>query len=525
MDHFFQYFFQDIGRLFRAFLDIFSSIFSFLNYLLNFPMRIKIISEYDGEFSTKEWIMLVVVNLVLAVIIVLLAIWLVKKLKKLLRFRVPVQKYDDMERQVKTLQRDLLQANYEKDKLLNRLVADVGSGVLTELGMGQGGAEEQPEQGEYVSGNRNTTASPCVDPAESRFFRLTSVDNFYKTGYQQPEYDENITLSEFIDRFRLFAASQLGLFYSKNVLRYFVASMGACRIMILQGISGTGKTSLPYAFGKFIQNDAAVCSVQPSWRERSELYGYFNEFTKKYTETEFLRAVYEANYRNDPQIVILDEMNIARVEYYFAEMLSILELPNVNEQVIDVVNDVWDNDPCLIKEGKIQIPTNVWFVGTINNDDSTFAVADKVYDRAIPIDLDSRAVPFDEGTADAVHVKASHLQAMFDEAMGKYPVSQEMLDKIDDLNEYLIKHFRLSIGNRIVKQIHLFVPCYVACGGTELEAVDFMVQEKVLRKFESLSLGFLKDELVKFNTYLDKTFGKNGMPLSKEYVDSLRRNS
>ena len=47
MDHFFQYFFQDIGRLFRAFLDIFSSIFSFLNYLLNFPMRIKIISEYD----------------------------------------------------------------------------------------------------------------------------------------------------------------------------------------------------------------------------------------------------------------------------------------------------------------------------------------------------------------------------------------------------------------------------------------------------------------------------------------------
>lgn len=216
MDHFFQYFFQDIGRLFRAFLDIFSSIFSFLNYLLNFPMRIKIISEYDREFSTKEWIMLVVVNLVLAIIIVLLAIWLVKKLKKLLRFRVPVQKYDDMERQVKTLQRDLLQANYEKDKLLNRLVADVGSGVLAELGMGQGGAEEQPEQGEYVSGNRNTTASPCVDPAESRFFRLTSVDNFYKTGYQQPEYDENITLSEFIDRFRLFAASQLGLFTART---------------------------------------------------------------------------------------------------------------------------------------------------------------------------------------------------------------------------------------------------------------------------------------------------------------------
>lgn len=191
--------------------------------------------------------------------------------------------------------------------------------------------------------------------------------------------------------------------------------------MILQGISGTGKTSLPYAFGKFIQNDAAVCSVQPSWRERSELYGYFNEFTKKYTETEFLRAVYEANYRNDPQIVILDEMNIARVEYYFAEMLSILELPNVNEQVIDVVNDVWDNDPCLIKEGKIQIPTNVWFVGTINNDDSTFAVADKVYDRAIPIDLDSRAVPFDEGSAGASPCEGQPLAGHVRRGHGQVP--------------------------------------------------------------------------------------------------------
>ena len=66
--------------------------------------------------------------------------------------------------------------------------------------------------------------------------------------------------------------------------------MGTTRIIILQGISGTGKTSLPYAFGKFVQKDTTVVSVQPSWRERTELYGYFNEFTKKYAEQIFRSA-------------------------------------------------------------------------------------------------------------------------------------------------------------------------------------------------------------------------------------------
>jgi hypothetical protein len=76
-----------------------------------------------------------------------------------------------------------------------------------------------------------------------------------------------------------------------------------------------------------------------------------------------------------------------------------------------------------------------------------------------------------------------------------------------------------------MKQIGEFVPCFIACGGTEIEAVDFIVAKKVLRKFESLSLGFMKDELTKFNNYLDRTFGKNQMPICKAYVDYLKKNN
>jgi len=218
-------------------------------------------------------------------------------------------------------------------------------------------------------------------------------------------------------------------------------------------------------------------------------------------------------------------MNIARVEYYFAEMLSIMELPRQEERKVDVVTAIWDNDPCLIEGGNVQISDNVWFVGTINNDDSTFAVADKVYDRAIPIDLDSRADPFECPLTPPIRISTDHLNRLFAEAKELYPISQESLDKLELFNAYLIKNFRLAFGNRIMKQIRDYVPCFVACGGTEIQAVDFIVAKKVLRKFESLSLGFMKDELTKCNNFLDKTFGKNKMAICKDYIDQLKKNN
>ena len=543
MDNFLRYFYQDIGRVFRAFFEIIASFFNFLNYLLNFPMRMEIIKAYESEFGTVDWIMLLLANLLLVVLCVLIVIFAVKLFRKLFRFRVSVKEYDDMVKQVRALQRDLIRANYEKDKLLSMKVAELsGDGSLLQpLPEGEefpkeeyeDEPEEKPEEentGEEIqefvpNSNRNTFESPCVDPADSRFFRLTSTDNFYKTEYTPPVYDNDITLEEFCEQFRKFAASQLKLYYEIDMMRYFVASLGAARIIILQGISGTGKTSLPYAFGKFVQKDTSVVSVQPSWRERTELYGYFNEFTKRYSETEFLRSIYEANYYRDPHLVILDEMNIARVEYYFAEMLSILEMPRQEEWKVDIVTAVWDNDPCLIEGGNVQIPNNVWFVGTINNDDSTFAVADKVYDRAIPIDLDSRADAFECEMTPPIYVSTDRLNALFDEAKQLYPVSQASLEKLEVLNAYLIKTFRLAFGNRIMKQIRDFVPCFIACGGTEIQAIDFIVAKKVLRKFEYLSLGFMRDELTKFNSYLDKLFGKNTMAICKAYVELLKKNN
>ena len=105
-----------------------------------------------------------------------------------------------------------------------------------------------------------------------------------------------------------------------------------------------------------------------------ELFGYFNEFTKKFNETEVLKELYMAGYTDDIYTVILDEMNISRVEYYFAEMLSVLEIPARDEWNIELVTSGWPDDPKKIVRGKLRLPGNLWLDGgtvTVHLDDLT----------------------------------------------------------------------------------------------------------------------------------------------------------
>ena len=307
------------------------------------------------------------------------------------------------------------------------------------------------------------------------------------------------------------------------MIRLFLSALASTKLVILQGISGTGKTSLAYAWGKFIRRDAIIASVQPSWRDRTELFGYFNEFTKKFNETDVLKKMYEANYTDDVYVTVLDEMNIARVEYYFAEMLSILEMPSRDEWIVELVPSAWDTDPKLLKEGKLMIPGNMWYIGTINNDDSTFAVTDKVYDRAMPIDINDKGTIFEPIETESMNINSSYLEGLFEQAKVDYPMTQEMSDKINELDDYVIKHFRIAFGNRIVKHMKGFVSNYIACGGTEVNGVDYFIARKILRKFEQLNLAYIRDEIDDFIVFIDKTFGKENFNECKEYLLRLKK--
>lgn len=354
-----------------------------------------------------------------------------------------------------------------------------------------------------------------------RFPKLSLVDVKYK-DFQPPQYDNEISLQEFTEGYRMFAASQMGLYYTPEIVRRFVAGMAASKLLILEGISGTGKTSLPYSFSRYMDNPATIISVQPSFRDRSELLGYFNEFSKKFNETEFLRALYEANYNQTPTLIVLDEMNLARIEYYFAEMLSVLEMPSKDEWILDLVPTAWKGDPYKMDNGKIHVADSTWFIGTANNDDSTFTITDKVYDRAMPIELNERADEFECEMYPSCDVTAEHLEYMFQKAKEDYPISDELMEKMQKLDSYLITRFKLAFGNRIMKQLYDFIPVYVACGGTELGGMDYIIARKVLKKFESMNVSFVRDEITGLISYIDKTFGEDGMPDSKEYLRRIQ---
>ncbi len=370
----------------------------------------------------------------------------------------------------------------------------------------------------------NSASAEEENEGGSRFYMLTEIDKEYEL-YVRPEYDDGIGLRELCEVFRNFAAGKLKLYYDIEDIRRFIGALAVTKLIILQGMSGTGKTSLAYAFGEFLNNKTVVVPIQPMWKERTDLVGYYNEFTRRFNETTLLYKMYEANCNEEIYVTVLDEMNIARVEYYFAEFLSLLEIPNPDGRNLDVVADRWEDDPKLLQHnGKLRLPTNMWFVGTANNDDSTFSISDKVYDRAMVLNLDKKAVPFDAPNAKNVKLSSTHLEDLFARAQREFDISDRNLRRIKKLDEYMVKTFHITFGNRIMKQIRSYVPVLVACGGTELEALDDILSRKVFRKLESKNPVYVKQAADGLCSYLDELFGEDKMPLCKESVRLIEQN-
>jgi len=378
--------------------------------------------------------------------------------------------------------------------------------------------------GNGTKGAVSANSSPAEEESGSRFYMLTEIDKEYER-YRAPEYDNELSLREICEEFRNFSAGGVKLYYDIEDIRRFIGGLAVTKLIILQGMSGTGKTSLAYAFGEFLDNKTVVVPIQPMWKERTDLVGYYNEFTKRFNETTLLYKMYEADYNDEIYITVLDEMNIARVEYYFAEFLSLLEIPNVDGRNLDVVADKREDDPKLLQsDGKLRLPTNMWFVGTANNDDSTFAISDKVYDRAMVLNLDKKAIPFEVKEYGKKKISAKRLEELFKRAQREFDITDRNLRRIKKLDEYMIKTFHITFGNRIMKQIRSYVPVIVACGGTELEAIDDILSRKVFRKLESKNPVYVKQMADGTRAYLDELFGENKLPLCKEQLKLIEQN-
>lgn len=511
MDTFVRFLFEFMSVFFSGVGMIFKGLFGGILQMFNISEYLYTIEFYRKDFNMSEWVLVVIAVIVMLIVLLLiiLLIWFV--IRKYVKFRKTLVEQESMLEEIGSLNKQVADLVQEKEKILAMKVSQLGLRPTEEAVITN--EEENSE-------NQGSAETENLD--NIRFSKLHAIDVEYM-NYKIQNYNNTFTLEELVELFRNFAASKLKLYYTSNMIRLFISGLSATKLVILQGISGTGKTSLAYAWGKFIRNDAIIASVQPSWRDRTELFGYFNEFTKKFNETEVLKWMYLAGYTDDVYVTVLDEMNIARVEYYFAEMLSILEMPSRDEWVIELVPSSWDTDPKKLEAGKLHIPGNMWYIGTINNDDSTFAVTDKVYDRAMPIDINDKGQVFDPIDTDSMNINSSYLEGLFAKAKQEHPLTDGMSEKINSMDDYVIKHFRIAFGNRIVKQMKDFVATYVACGGTEVDGVDYYIARKILRKFEQLNLAYIRDEIDPFIEFLDKEFGKENFNECKDYLRRLQK--
>lgn len=518
MNTFFRFFTELLSIIANGIVEIWNGMIAGFKIIFSPSDYMYLIENYSKEFNGNEWVFVTITILVLLLIIGLVGFLLYFLIKRLLKFRKTLVEQESLLDEVGKLNDQVVDLLKEKEELMALKVNQLGI-------PGSGGTEETTNNTneENADGEESDEDREVKVSENSRFPQLARVD-LMNINTKIVNFNNNQSLEQLVDDFRCFAASKLHLYYNIDLLRVFFSGLACGKMIILQGISGTGKTSLAYAWSKFNKLNPCVSAVQPSWRDRSDFFGYLNEFTKRFNETDALVEVYSSLYDDRIHTVVLDEMNLARVEYYFAEILSILELPARDEWLISLVTNHVKYDPVKFINGKLKLAGNVWYIGTINNDDSTFQVTDKVYDRAMPIDINTKVDPFECRVQEAVDLNSSYLEDLFKKAQTEHEITEKSMAIIAEMDNYMITHFHIAFGNRIMKQLKCFVAVYVGCGGDEVSAIDYFLCKKILRKFEQQNIAYIRDEFDPFIGVLNDRFGEGKMHECIDYIEMLKKN-
>jgi 5-methylcytosine-specific restriction protein B len=193
------------------------------------------------------------------------------------------------------------------------------------------------------------------------------------------------------------AVRQSGGHYPGGEVRQYHAALNFLthkHFVILSGLSGTGKTQLALRYARAVHGITDprapdpflfVCAVRPEWTDPTGLTGYYDVLSNRYVVPPFLEAVLLATaHPASPVFVVLDEMNLARVEYYFSDVLSAIETGEPLQLHSSVPLEGTTGTSI---RAELPLPPNLYITGTVNVDETTHPVSDKVLDRAVVIDM------------------------------------------------------------------------------------------------------------------------------------------
>jgi energy-coupling factor transporter ATP-binding protein EcfA2 len=319
-----------------------------------------------------------------------------------------------------------------------------------------------------------------------------------------------------------------GYMYSFKSLSNFYLSLKTKPFVILAGISGTGKSKLVKLFAEAINANYTLIPVKPDWNDSTELLGYKN-IKDEFVPGKLLEVIKEA-YENKekPYLVCLDEMNLARVEYYLSEYLSIIESREFNDQEEIVTDNIFPNNylPEDSQFKGITIPDNLYIIGTVNMDDTTFAFSRKVLDRANTIEFSEvnlESLDFMEENAESINVNNSFLKTNFlnikDSINTDKPYVEKINKKIVEINNILKPHSK-HFGYRVRDEIVFYMlENHLAGLLDEDTAFDYQIMQKILPTIIG-SDECIKDILIQLFSYCT-----DGMELNPEedYVEEAKK--
>lgn len=320
----------------------------------------------------------------------------------------------------------------------------------------------------------------------------------------------------------LAALRSKGLYFPAEVVSNYLLALQTKRFVIITGISGTGKTQLALGVAKFFNptaDDHVVEAVRPDWTDHRGLLGYFNPLTGRYVSTPFLDLVLRASEEErkagqagrDPQpfFAILDEMNLARVEHYFSDFLSVLESGEPLR--------LHDEDGISIPRS-LDVPQNLFFTGTVNVDESTYMFSPKVLDRAFTLELNE--VHLDglsslDSPGDGLRLDRFPGQLIFKDPPGSKHwenLDEESKRIVRELNALLAEENR-HFGYRVATEISRFVALAAEQADNadaRHAALDLALLQKVLPKLHGTQqeLEKLLKKLLEFGSGLPRFTAK-----------------